>query len=56
MDSTVLWDVMLCSLVVVYRRFGRIYYLHFQGRRISRTNNQQKYLNNSISVTQNYWQ
>jgi hypothetical protein len=31
---TVFWNVLLCSLVEVYRCFGGMYYLHLQGRRV----------------------
>jgi hypothetical protein len=30
---TVFWDVATCSLVEIDRRFGRAYYLHYQGDR-----------------------
>jgi hypothetical protein len=40
MNSTVFWDILPCSPLKVNRRFGRIYRLHIQGRRISRARNQ----------------
>jgi hypothetical protein len=39
-SSTVFWDVTPCSQVEVHGRFGRTYFLHLQGRRISRLSNQ----------------
>jgi hypothetical protein len=41
MKSTVVWDVMLCSSVQVYRYFGRTHSLHLQDRRGSLPNKQQ---------------
>jgi hypothetical protein len=41
MKSTVFLDVMLCSHVEVYGRFGRMYWLHFQSQ-IRQTSNQQE--------------
>jgi hypothetical protein len=38
--STLFWDIEPCSLLKVNRRFGRIYWLHHQNRRISRARNQ----------------
>jgi hypothetical protein len=35
MKSTIFWDIKLCSLLKVNRRFGGTYRLHLQGRRIS---------------------
>jgi hypothetical protein len=40
LKSTILWDITPCSPLEVNRRFGRIYKLHLEGRRISRTRNQ----------------
>jgi hypothetical protein len=42
MNSSIFWDVMLCSWLKVSRRFGGIYRLHLRGRRISRTRNQRE--------------
>jgi hypothetical protein len=44
MKSTIFWDITLCSLLNVNRRFRGIYHLHFQGRRISQTRNQHEAL------------
>jgi hypothetical protein len=35
MKTSILWDIMLCSLLKVNRPFGGICRLHLQGRRIS---------------------
>jgi hypothetical protein len=35
-NSTMLWDITPFSTLEVNRRFGRIYYLHLKGRRVSR--------------------
>jgi hypothetical protein len=42
MKSTVLWDDIPYSLVVVYQNFGGMYCLHLQGQRVSQTSNQQE--------------
>jgi hypothetical protein len=38
--STIFWDITLCSLLSVNRRFVGIYRLHLQGRKISWARNQ----------------
>jgi hypothetical protein len=40
--STVICDVICCSVVQVHRRLGGTYRLHLQGRRVNRARNQQK--------------
>jgi hypothetical protein len=40
MKSTIIWDIMPCSLLKVTRHFGGTYRLHPQGRRISPVRNQ----------------
>jgi hypothetical protein len=40
MKSTIFWDITPCSPLKVNRRFGGMYRLHLQGRRISRGRNQ----------------
>jgi hypothetical protein len=35
LKSTIFWDITLCSLLSIYRRFGGTYRLHLQGRKIS---------------------
>jgi hypothetical protein len=37
--STIFWDITPCSILKVNRRFGGIYRLHLQGRKISRVRN-----------------
>jgi hypothetical protein len=32
MEGTVFWDITLCNLVEIYRRFGGKYYLHLKVR------------------------
>jgi hypothetical protein len=38
--TTVFWDITPCTPLKVNRRFGRIYRLHLQGRKMSRARNQ----------------
>lgn len=42
MNSSILWDLMPCSLLKVNLRFGGICRLHVQGRGISRQRNQRE--------------
>jgi hypothetical protein len=42
MKSTVFWNVMPYSLVVVNQHFGGMYCLYLQGYRVIQTRNQQK--------------
>lgn len=42
MKSSVYWDITLCNLLKVSRRFGEAFRLHFQGRRLSRSRNQRE--------------
>jgi hypothetical protein len=39
-NNSVFWDITPCSSLLVKRRFGGIYRLHLQGRRISQVRNQ----------------
>jgi hypothetical protein len=39
MMGTIFWDVMSCSPVEVHVRFGELYYLHLQVRRVNQANN-----------------
>jgi hypothetical protein len=41
MGRTVFWNVKPWSVAQVYRRFGRMYRLTFQGRRVSRAKKQE---------------
>jgi hypothetical protein len=42
MKRPVFWDITQCSPLKVNRRFGGIYRLHLQGRRMSRARNRRK--------------
>jgi hypothetical protein len=44
MKCFVYWDITLCSPLKVNRRFGGIYCLHIQGRRINQAKNQREAL------------
>jgi hypothetical protein len=46
--STSFWDITLCSQLKVNGRFGGIYHLHLQGRKISRTTNHRDAGNNAL--------
>jgi hypothetical protein len=39
--TAVFWDAVPYSPVEVHQRFGGMYYLHLQGRRVSQAGNQQ---------------
>jgi hypothetical protein len=40
MKSSIFWDIMLCSVVIVKPCFGRMYRLHLQILRVSQARNQ----------------
>jgi hypothetical protein len=42
LKNAIFWDVTSCSPLKVNRRFGKIFRLHLQGRKISRAGNQQE--------------
>jgi hypothetical protein len=44
MKSTIMLDVTPCSLVEVYRRFGRTYCLHLQNLKVSQASRKQRLL------------
>jgi hypothetical protein len=42
MKSTIFWELTQCSLVEFRHRFGRTYFLHLYGRKMSQVSRQQK--------------
>jgi hypothetical protein len=57
MKMTVLWDVVPCSLVEVYRRFGGAYCLHHQGEhckyKTAWHRNSENHNSNALRVSEN---
>jgi hypothetical protein len=49
MKCTVFWDTTPCSPLKINRRFGGIYHLHLQGRKISRARNRRESRNNDFT-------
>jgi hypothetical protein len=42
MKSAIFWNVTPCIRAEIHRRFGGIYYLHLQSRRVNEANNQRE--------------